>query len=164
MNKTWLLHLNFDFKLNIHQGCPEITSNQIYYVKVQSIPSPADFELTRGMNLQAWHLQVGCCVLSKDYWYSSIHKGLPKWILNWWRIKFPGFWVSVLKFWQLQAGNSKFWYILVICRLHFEICPQIGYHMNSHWYSAHFDVQYLFLLGQGTIFNFWAAKWNWPSF
>ena len=30
--------------------------------------------------------------------------------------------------------------------------------MNSHKHSAHFDVQNLLLLGQGTIFNFSAAK------
>ena len=54
----------FRFELNLHQGFSELTSNYFYCVKVQSIPSPADFELTRGMNLQAWHLQVGCCVIA----------------------------------------------------------------------------------------------------
>ena len=32
-------------------------------MKVQSVLSKANFELTRGMNLQAWHLHAGCPVL-----------------------------------------------------------------------------------------------------
>ena len=31
-------------------------------MKCQSVPSQANFELTRGLNLQAWHLQQGSCV------------------------------------------------------------------------------------------------------
>ena len=63
LSKIWHSHINVGIKLNLHQGFPELTSKQFYYVKAQSVLSPADFELTRGMNLQAWHLHAGCCVL-----------------------------------------------------------------------------------------------------
>ena len=48
----------FRFELNLHQGFSELTSKKFYYVKVQSIQSQANFELTRGMNLQAWLLHL----------------------------------------------------------------------------------------------------------
>ena len=72
-DNTWLLHLDFDIKLSLHQGYPELTSKQIYFVKVQYIPSPAYFELTRGMNLQAWHLHAGCCEMN----YMFLRRPMP---------------------------------------------------------------------------------------
>ena len=49
---------NLGIKLNLHQCFSELTCKQFYYVKGQSVPSQANFELTRGINLHSWHLQV----------------------------------------------------------------------------------------------------------
>ena len=46
-------------KFDLTSGLSDLTSKQFYYVKVQSIPSQANFVLTRGMSLQPWSLQGG---------------------------------------------------------------------------------------------------------
>ena len=61
-NRIKLNDLNFDKQLNLHQGFSELTSKQFYYVKVQFVRDQANFEHTRGLNLQPWHLQQGSCV------------------------------------------------------------------------------------------------------
>ena len=49
----------FTAKFDLTSGLFDLTSKQFYYVKVQCIPSQANFVLTRGMFLQAWSLQGG---------------------------------------------------------------------------------------------------------
>ena len=51
-------------KFDLTSGLFDLTSKQFYYVKVQFIPSQANFDLTRGMTLQAWSLQEGSGVES----------------------------------------------------------------------------------------------------
>ena len=53
----------FTAKFDLTSGLFDLTSKQFYYVKIQSIPSQANFDLTRGMTLQAWSLQEGSGVL-----------------------------------------------------------------------------------------------------
>ena len=50
-------------KFYLTSGLFDLTSKQFYYVKIQSIPSQANFDLTRGVSLQVWSLQVGSGVL-----------------------------------------------------------------------------------------------------
>ena len=49
----------FTAKFDLTSGLFDLTSKQFYYVKIQSIPSQVNFDLTRGMSLQAWSLQEG---------------------------------------------------------------------------------------------------------
>ena len=51
-------------KFDLTSGLSDLTSKQFYYVKVQSIPSQANFVLTRGMSLQPWSLQGGIPVMT----------------------------------------------------------------------------------------------------
>ena len=41
----------FSPKIELTSGISDLTSKKFYYVKVQSVLSKANFELTRGMNL-----------------------------------------------------------------------------------------------------------------
>ena len=54
MRPEWSKQVLASLKLNFHQGCPKLIYGHFYYVKVQSIPSLADFELAIGMNLHAY--------------------------------------------------------------------------------------------------------------
>ena len=103
----------FMAKFDLTSGLFDLTSKQFYYVKIQSIPSQANFDLTRGMSSQAWSLQLGSGVSllgTSEAW--GTWKWLEKWVLL-----LKGVWtdtgqmskfclIFVLKFWDGNQPNK----------------------------------------------------------
>ena len=101
MRPEWSKQVLASLKLNFHQGYPKLIYGHFYCVKVQSIPSMADFELAIGMNLHAWHLHAGCCVsklcpnsfsksVQKPFKYQNVSKKRRDlWPKNVWHLNVP---------------------------------------------------------------------------